>query len=297
MKIQPECITCFFRQALDAASLAGACRAEKEEIIKEFSRYLADCDFSQPPPVAGEALYKIIEKVTGKKDPFKELKEESNRFALEVASQIREKVFSSPQPLRAAVEAAIAGNIIDYGIKSAWDIEKEKEQLLKANLAPDLLRGTFAFDAFQQDVDKAKTVLYLADNAGEIVFDRILVEELIKLGKQVVVAVREGPIINDALYEDAETCGLTEIAEVVSSGVSTPGVVMEKTTPEFRRRLEAANLIISKGQGNFEALEGKDLGRPLYFLFRIKCEVIAEFTKEELGAIVLKPQAERAVLK
>ena len=296
MKIQPECITCFFRQALDTAEIVQASAEEKEAIIKEFASYLARCDFSQPPPVAGKALYRIVEKRTGVKDPFKELKKESNRFANNLYPQLKEAVFSSFAPLKKAVEFAIWGNIIDYGIKSSLDIEAEKQKLQTGGL-DEAAKGTFAFDLFAADVEKAQNILYLADNSGEIVFDRLLIEVLAKKGKHITLAVRQSPIINDALQEDAQACNLGEIAEIISSGVSTPGIVWEETSSLFRQKVKEADLIISKGQGNYEALEDRDLGCKIYFLFRIKCEIVAKFSQEKLGAVVLRPQAEKAVLK
>lgn len=138
-------------------------------------------------------------------------------------------------------------------------------------------------DKFRQAIDEAQSILYLADNAGEIAFDRLLVEQL--LSKRVTVAVRGAPVINDVTLIDAQAVGLDKIVEVIDNGSDAPGTILSDCNPEFRRRFAEADLIIAKGQGNFETLSG-ETGN-LFFLFKIKCAVIAEHVKQPLGMQVL----------
>jgi len=151
-----------------------------------------------------------------------------------------------------AVEISIAGNIIDYAAKNTLNIDEEIERLFSGHL-PENTSSVFDYDLFREDLDKAQTVLILGDNAGKIVFDRILVEE-IGGHKTIHYAVRGRPILNDATVEDARMCGMDRIAHVFSSGVASPGTILEECSDEFLKIFYDADLVLSKGQGNYEAL-------------------------------------------
>lgn len=290
MKTYLDCIPCFFKQALEASRLAGAAVQKQKKILDKLCPAVAKFPLSLPPPYMGRIIYKIVVKETGNKDPFYSVKQKSNRLALKLYPQLKRKIHHCRDRLFTAVELAIAGNIIDFGVRNSHRLQQELEEFLRGNFDIDSQhrRTIFSYRKFKRDLAGAETILFLADNAGEVVFDRLLIEEIKAVWpqKKIFYAVRKGPIINDALKEDASFCGIDKIATVVSSGSDAPGTFFEFATRRFRKIYQQADLIISKGQGNFESLS--DQKGPLYFLFRAKCPVAAKDIGCELGEIVLK---------
>ena len=280
MKTYLECIPCFLRQAHDAAKLTGADKETQKIIIDEVARILPSFTLDVSPPEIAETVYGIVEKHTGGKDAYRHIKEKSNSMAMELYGRLKKEIDGSDNVLLRAVRLAVAGNVIDYGVPYAFDIEREIEECLEKDFV------IFDFDRFENEIKKAKKILYLLDNAGEIVFDRILVEEI---GKDVVCAVRGKPIINDVTMDDAEQVGLDKVAKVISSGSDIPGTVIERCTEEFVKYYKEADVIISKGQGNYETLA--DEPRPIFFIFKAKCPVVAEHIGCRVGDIILKGQA------
>lgn len=185
-----------------------------------------------------------------------------------------------------AAKAAIAGNVIDLGAVRSGDLnESVLFEALRSAIDEPLAGGG---DGFGRAVLEARSILYLADNAGEIAFDRLLIERLPE--GRVTVAVRGAPILNDATRNDAAAVGLHEIAGIVDNGSDAPGTLLEDCRPEFRRVFEAADLVIAKGQGNYETLS--DEPGNIYFLFKAKCPVIAEHAGVPLGShVLLRPDA------
>ena len=286
MKTYLDCIPCFFKQALDAARLAGARPTTQKKILDALSKEILKFKLESSPPEMGRILYGLVIKMTGKEDPFKEIKQKSNKFALSFYPQLKDKVEQSKDRLLTAIELAIAGNVIDYGVKSSLNIAEEIEKIFaeENRLIHREAKGIFDYPSFKQAIKQTKKILYLADNAGEVVFDRIFIEEL--KNKEIIYAVRDKPIINDALVEDAIFCGIHKMARIISSGCDAPGVVLGLCSLEFLEIYRDAELIISKGQGNFEALT--DQKRPIFFLFRAKCPVVAKHLSCKLGDIILK---------
>ena len=286
MRAYLECIPCFFKQAQDAAQLAGANKSAQKKILKALSKELLKFDLKECPTAMGRILYKLVRQITGRDDPFKKLKRKSNEFALSLYPQLKNKVGASKDRLLAAIELAIAGNIIDYGVKSSLNISREIEKIFaeEDKIIRKESKAVFDYAAFKKGLRKAERILYIGDNAGEIVFDRILIEEL--KNKEIIFAVRGQPIINDALIEDAKFCGIDKYAQIVSSGCDAPGTILKFCTEKFRKIFKKADFIISKGQGNFEALSGQR--RPIFFLFRAKCPVVAKHLGCKLGDIILK---------
>ena len=286
MRTYLDCIPCFFRQALDAARLAGAKPATQKKILDALSREVLKFNLESCPPEMGRILYGLVRKITGKADPFEEIKRKSNKFASSLYPRLKAKVRQSKDRLLTAVELAIAGNVIDYGVKNSLNIGKEIDKIFaeENKIIRKEDKGLFDYFAFKQALKKAKKILYLGDNAGEVVFDRILIEEM--KNKKIIYAVRDKPIINDALVEDAIFCGVHKYARIISSGCDAPGVVLNLCSPEFLKIYRDAEFIISKGQGNFEALAGKN--GPIFFLFKAKCPVVANHLGCKLGDIILK---------
>ena len=282
MRTYLDCLPCFLRQALGAARLAGADEQLQKKIVDEVARQLPRLDLGTSPPEMGEVVYGMVGQLTGKRDPFRELKRRSNRRALRLYPRLKRRVARAKDRLRQAVELAALGNIIDYGVKGSLDIEQEAARLLSGRLASPTLKANFAYRRLRTALKKARRVLYLADNAGEIVFDRLLIEEL---GKEVTLVVRGAPVINDALYEDALACGLHNCARIVDNGSKLPGTVLKRCSADFRSLFRAAELIISKGQGNYESLAGEKGNS--FFLFRAKCAVVAKHVGCAEGEILL----------
>jgi len=289
MRTYLDCIPCFFKQALEAARLAGAGPLTQRRILKKIAGAIEKLTLQKSPPEMGRIIYGTVNRETGKKDPYKKIKEKSNRQALSLYGKLKNKVRRSKDTLLAAVELAIAGNIIDYGVKNSLDVTGELKKILDLEsraIKKESVR-LFNYVAFKAVLTKSDKILYLGDNAGEIVFDRILIEEILKIypHKKIFYAVKEKPIINDAVMEDAVYCGLDKVSEVISSGLDVPGTVLSLCSAKFLKIYRNADMVISKGQGNFEALSGRK--KNIFFLFMAKCPVVAREVKCELGDIIL----------
>ena len=280
-----DCLPCFLKQTLEAARIAGVDEAVQKKLLNKVLKEITRFPLTASPPEMGRIIYRLVREISGKDDPFKEIKKRSNQLALNLYPKLKKRVRNSEDKLLAAVELAIAGNVIDYGVKNSLDIEKELEEILGEDF-PSANKKIFEFEEFRNDLEGVSSLLYLADNAGEIVFDKILIEELKELNKEIVFALRNEPVINDALKEDAYDCGIDKYARIVSNGSDAPGTILKFCSDEFLKLYQNAEMVISKGQGNFEALS-TEKGR-IYFLFKVKCPVLAKDIGCELGSMVLK---------
>lgn len=280
-----DCIPCFLRQIDEIARLVTADPDIQQEIIEESKLLLDRIDAQAPPPQMAQDIYRVIERKLGRQDPYREIKKRSNEMALSLYPRLKSKVDNSCDRLLTALEIAISGNIIDYGAKNSLDIQQEIDKLFshEFTLAD---KAVFDYQDFCLDLSRSQRILYLADNAGEVVFDKILIEELNKTAR-VTYVVREKPIINDALLEDALACGIDSVAQIISSGSDAPGTILDQCHPDFVRLFHGASMVISKGQGNYETLS--QLDQPLiYFLLKAKCPVVARHACVSVGNIVLK---------
>ncbi len=277
MKAALECFPCFLTQALKTARYVTSDEKVLRDILDEVGLALAGRSFDAPPPVISQAVYRIVAHRLGVQDPYREIKQTCLRQALFLYPRMKALVAESPDSLWAALKMAIAGNVIDFGANTDFDLQRDVDQILAQDLAVN------HYPEFRKNLDRARRILYLADNAGETVFDRILIEQL---GMPVVYAVRKNPVINDALSTDALASGFDRDVHIISSGVGTPGTVLAQCSSEFLEVYRSADLIISKGQGNFEALSDED--RPIFFLLKIKCDVVARHLEMAKGGIVLK---------
>jgi uncharacterized protein with ATP-grasp and redox domains len=290
MKTYLDCIPCFYKQALTAARKSGADEVRQKEILDEAAGIIPHFPMSKTPVEMAGAIYGMIRERTGEADPYRAEKQKSNRMAMELFPALKRKVADSPDRLLMAVELAIAGNVIDYISKEGLDLRDELSEILtmEEESITREARRDFDYDSLRDELRAASTVLYLADNAGETVFDRVLIEEIAAFGadKSIFYAVKERPIINDALIEDARFCGIDETAAVISSGSDAPGTVLSLCSEKFLRLFGEADIIISKGQGNFEALSGAP--GPIFFLFLVKCPVIARDAGCAMGDVILR---------
>jgi uncharacterized protein with ATP-grasp and redox domains len=264
-----ECLPCLTRQAIDTVQRIGMPISDQQTIVKNVLQLLSTVDTTQPAPVISRMIHQLIREQIKIDDPFRDIKAESNMIAEKLIPHVEVIMHWSDNPIAVAIRAAIAGNIIDYGVKRNIDLNDIQETLnkaLKMSLDANMLKS------FQEEAMDAKSILYLADNAGEIMFDRLLIELLPY--EKVTLAVRGGPVLNDATYIDALYAGLDKICEVIDNGSDIPGTAIEYCSPDFQKRFWAADMIISKGQGNFETLIG--IKRPVYYLFIAKCPLVAQ---------------------
>ncbi len=290
MKTYLDCIPCFFKQALEAARMAGADDLTQKKIIDEIARAVVNFPLSSSPPEMGRIVYDVVKRETKNYDPYKEIKEKSNGLALSFLPELKQKIEKSGDRLLTALKLSILGNIIDYGVKNDVNVEKEMEKIIKLdfNLDNREEKEVFDYQIFKDALRQTESILYLADNAGEVVFDRLLIEEFSRLNKEIIYVVRDKPVINDALIEDAKTCGIDKYAHIISSGADTPGTILNLCSGEFLKIFRESKLIISKGQGNFESLSKEEA--PIFFLFKVKCPIVAQHIGCNVGEMILKAQ-------
>lgn len=283
MKAYPECLSCIFGQAIRTSKVASDNPAEWEEVIRRLAGRVKEMDLDRDTPAAvSQHVYDIVSEITGNADPYQFMKAETNRQAKDLLPTLEKLVFTSDDPLSSAVHMAVAGNIIDFGINP--DLKVERDVL-------PIAEQTFAIDdieQFRRDIRPEAKILYIADNSGEIIFDRVLAEELLELGTEVTFSVKSSPIINDVTMEDAEFAGITDIVKVIGTGSGHMGVNWEHASDEFRDCFSRADIIISKGHANFETLS--EFTANIYFLLKTKCVCVARELGVNLGDIVFKKQ-------
>lgn len=255
----------------------------QRDVLRKVAGLLSDLPPEVTPVEVGFMIHQTIREVTGALDLYRELKDESNRRALSLYPRLRAKVEASADPLEAAVRIAAIGNVMDFGANPHFDLERS----IAEGLSRDLVGC--GFRRFADAVKRAGHVLYVGDNAGEVVFDRLLVERLARLGVSVTFAVRGAPILNDATMDDARAVGMDEVAEVISTGVVAPGLILDHAHSSFLDCFRRAELILVKGQGNYESLS--DEPGPVFFLLMAKCAVVARDLGVEVGDLVMRGPA------
>ncbi|MFH1730606.1 MAG: ARMT1-like domain-containing protein [Planctomycetota bacterium] len=281
MRTYLECVPCFVRQTLEVARMITGDTSVHERALREVLHHAAEMDMSASPPAIGRTIHRIIRRITGVADPYVEQKKRFNAFALGLYPEFSGRIDRSGDPLSAAVHLAAAGNIVDLGAKSGLD-QRQIHEALEHALTDTLDPGELA--AFRDGVQKATSILYLGDNTGEIVFDRMLIERLPR--EKITFAVRGRPIINDALMQDAIDTGIADLVPVIDNGSDVPGTIIEECSPEFTEQFRRADMIIAKGQGNYETLSEENA--PVTFLLKIKCPVIARDAGRDAGSLMLQ---------
>lgn len=278
MKTSLECIPCFVRQAADAVSMTSSSDEERKRLMHDVLGWMGDIDLDQSPPAASQMIHRRLKGLLPTDDPYRTAKDLQNDLAARLIPSIRRRISASFDPLTMAVRYAITGNIIDLGAKNNVGFGEIYAEMQGAPIQP--IFGEIA--VFKKAATEAQNILYIADNAGEIFFDRLLIEHL--TGARVTLAVRGRPVINDATRFDALAAGLNEITEIIDTGSDAPGAILEDCNAEFRRRFNEADMVIAKGQGNFEALLEEP--RDIFFLFRTKCQVISQHSGFSVGSYV-----------
>jgi uncharacterized protein with ATP-grasp and redox domains len=278
MRVHPECYPCFLKQTLIALNTDIFDDALKHDVMKAVLEDVKGAELEKSPAHATTLIHRRIRGMLGR-DPFRAIKSEYNAKALALYPGLRELVSGSPDPLETAARLAIAGNVIDFGIFTSVDMEGTIGRALARPPEVD------HYQAFRQEVEEAREILYLLDNAGEAVFDKLLIETLASRGKKVTAVSKGAPVINDCTIEDALEAGISQVAEVISNGSDAVGTILEMASEGFRERFENAGLLISKGQGNFETLLGR--GENIFFLFQSKCGVVSRVLGLPEGSMLL----------
>ena len=277
MKLYLDCIPCFMQQALRAGRIATSDEKKLKQILDKTGEMVKTISLQFTPAEIGVMVYRIVSEVTGVSDPYKNIKQQHIAETKSIYPELEKIVANSEDKLLTAIRIAIAGNVIDLGVKKSFDIVKDVKSILKQDFA------ICDYSAFKTQLEKTENILYIGDNAGESVFDKILIKEL---KKPVKYAVRSIPIINDVTMEDAIASGLDEVSELIDSGCKSPGIILNQSTPEFLEIFNSSDLVISKGQGNFEGLS--DCKRQVFFLLKTKCPIISNHIGVEDGSIILK---------
>ncbi len=279
LRTELECLPCFLRQIRRSLAYAGVNGDEVRRIRRMAEAVVEEAKLDEVPARTSTRIHRVLNRETGV-DPYKQLKDRYNRIALELLPGLRKRVDAAADPFEGAVRTAIAGNVIDFGIYEEIDLDQSIEDAFRLPLP------RADYEAFAGAVSASHRILYLCDNAGEIVFDRILVELLRAAGKELTVAVKGSPVINDATREDAEAAGLAASAGILDNGNDGIGTLLEACSPRFLEAYRSADLIVSKGQANFETLAGTGDDR-IFFLFKVKCPVVAHAIRRGNGDIVL----------
>ena len=272
-----DCDTCFLRQALDAARNAHADETLQAGIIKKVLLLLAEMPTTSKPPEISELVQQILRAELDNPDPYAALKQSSTQEALTLLPWLQEVIRNSSDPLDIPLRLSVAGNIIDFGAAREFNLHEDIQQVLTADF------GIYDLEEMKKGLANAKIILFLADNAGETVFDKLLIEQI---KKPVFYAVKSSPVLNDATHADAVSAGLDQVASILETGNAIPGASLEKSTLEFKSLFNTADLIISKGQGNYEMLS-ENL-EPIYFLLKAKCAIIARDLQVPVGSFILK---------
>lgn len=272
MKLQEKCILCIVSQSIKVADMVGI--DDKNDLLKEMFRYLSDVDFSNisSPELIGEN-FNVLKRITGNGDPYKATREKYNKMFLDRIDLFEEEIAKSEDDFMEAVKYAIIGNVIDFNPiheLTVSDVNEKFETLKTESLEIDDTRE------LQKDIDQAKSILYLGDNCGEICLDKILIKKIKERNPacQIYFATRGSAVVNDSVEDDAYLVGMDEYASIISNGDCSLGTVLTRTSNEFNNIYYNADIIIAKGQANYECLSNED--ENIYFLLMTKCDVIAK---------------------
>lgn len=287
MKIYADCIVCNQRQVLDALFLIGAGEDKALEVMQAVARAMADLPRDTTPARSTSIAHRIMRQMTGSEDPYCQIKARHTAVAVSLYPELKALVREAEDPLLMALYVAIAGNIIDLATSAELDVRAEVKKILYKRLVVD------HYAHFRKDASGAKSILYLGDNAGEVVFDRVLVEELGP--EKVTYVVKGSPVLNDATLEDAKSAGMDEVCRVITTGDDSVGVEFDRASKHFLRAYEEADIVLSKGQANFESLSEVD--KEVYFLLQAKCTAVPRELRVPRWSLILKKRGhtERSV--
>jgi len=280
MKLKPDCIPCFFKQASIVANILKVDDEKRLELFKGISNILAQSiSPNVTPAFLASQVHKYIREFLQNDDPFKELKKLSNDRMLAFYNDFIDIIRSSDDHLKMVVTLSTLGNLIDYSLYTHVQLEEIKNKI--SFFKPAI----FDYEDLRRDLTKAVRVLFITDNAGEIVLDKPLIELMFKKRKKIIVAAKEKPILNDATVDDLKYIGIDKYAKLIGIGNGDVGTSYPTGNKIFDKAIETADIIISKGQANFETLY--DLKRDIYFFFVVKCSAVASFLQVEENSPVI----------
>ena len=282
MKTAPECVACFMKQALLASQQMTDNPEEAINAIKQAAELIPSIRREKSPPENATPLAKAVRSYFGNGNPYREEKKRYNVLALSVYDALAAYVQNAHDSLEAATRIAAVGNIMDLGIFANVDVSAAVDQAKSATWAINHI------DYLKRDLASSQHILYLGDNAGEIVFDRLLVEALPP--QSVTFAVKSGPIANDVTRDDAVQSGMDQVANIIETGCDYLGAPLNLCSPEFLDAFRSADVIIAKGMANFETLSQVDAN--IYFILKVKCTAVAQEIGIKEGSIVLLAQRE-----
>ncbi|NLE94113.1 MAG: DUF89 family protein [Dehalococcoidia bacterium] len=282
MRIQVECVACFVRQGLETVARASSDAEVCWQAVRRVCAIAGETASDITPPELAERVYDAVAAVTGISDPFIEEKHRANEIAMGLRTHFESILADAQDPLLAAIKFSIAGNSMDLGIVTEYgDVGALAEAMLAAPLGID------DYEAFRHRLSQARHVVMIGDNNGEVVFDRLLIEQMKKVrGCRYTYVVRGRPVINDVTAKDAHAVGIDLVADVADTGSGMPGLVLSACSPEARRLFATADLVVSKGQGNYEALS--EAPRDVFFLLMVKCQVVSRDLRAPVGVAVVK---------
>lgn len=294
MKTSLDCIPCFVRQAAEAieqtmpTGTTTGSTARQEDMLRKILHDISLADWQGSPPLMAQRIHRIIRRELNWCDPYQAIKARMNSAAKQLLPRLRDAINDQPDAQEAVIRVAIGGNLLDAGAKIRIEVDDLPEHMNAIWTQP--LHGDI--QAFFEAAKGAQKIIYLTDNAGEIFFDRVLIEALeAQQAGRVTVYVRGAPVINDATRDDAIAAGITKLVPVFDNGSDAPGTLLEDCSEEFRTAFAQADMIIAKGQGNYESLS--DSTRPIHFLFVVKCPVIAAHVGAPVGTLVIDQAIKR----
>lgn len=281
-----ECTPCLIQQGIKTGRMLNMPSEASDAMTRNILSCIAEADWKQPPPALAKYIYRIIAEHSGVADPFKKIKHQYNTELMSIIDELRDIVTQSDDPFTAALKLAVSGNIIDFGTQHEFSKNSIMQQIdtieHKALVHDDSLE-------LKKELTKARTLLYLGDNCGEIVFDRVFIEYLKREYKNldITFVVRGAPVLNDITLTDAEETGMTDLVEVIDNGNDAPGTILKDSSKEFQSSFSSADLIISKGQGNFECLNQAERNN-IFFLFMAKCPPVAAVLDVNLMSLICR---------
>ena len=284
MKTHVDCIPCFLKQALEASRMVTTNEATHTQVLQSVMNYLQQADLSKSPPELSRKIHHIIRTLTRASDPYKKVKNQANTQAKKILPYLKKQISTSSDPLLLAIKLAIVGNVIDYGTMTRFNTDDMIQQALTQPFDLNY------YPQFKNQLKQTTSILMLGDNTGEIILDTLLLEELSKYSDEITYVVKAHPIINDAQKDDALYAGIDKYATITEADhgqpYSSPGIILNHITPQFKRNFTTADMILSKGPGNYEGLIGTT--RQIYYLLMIKCPIIAQLMGKPVGTPILQ---------
>ncbi len=283
MKIDEACIGCIINQSSKVASAIKADEALREKLISAVTQSSKDFSFSLTPPEVAVDVYEMMSLIADKEDLYEEIKNYSTQNALSYIPFLEYKISKSPDKLLTATKVAIAGNVIDLAAEVEFDLADEIEKIFETDFGHD------DFERLKEMLADAKTLLVIGDNAGEHIFDYLFIQTLQQLYPLLYISymVRGNPIINDVTMKEAKEAGFDKLCNLVDSGVNTPGFMYNRANEESQQLFDEADVVITKGMGNYECLSPSPR-KNLCYLLKVKCSVVASSLQRNIGDIVCK---------